>query len=261
LSRFYAPDIAMTRDGADLRVADQLATRLTHATQVALMDRMDIHVGRAGLVDRADYHLRTQHGHAFASLLRGQQFGLGRHRTQDFPVLVEQGLLPRRGNHQRAARRQQRMRGKALRRICEKGVAGHRQRAHLRRAVAFHEQRGGSAGGVIAWLTFPLQHGDAAVRREPVRDGGASDTCADYQKVRAEWGRGCSHWQRVLGDVARRRKAGRRLMGPASVFKNLRIRKLRIRKLSDKLRMPRAYPYVGGRAQQHVITKHERILA
>ena len=66
-------------------------------------------------------------------------------------------LLAVRGDHQRAARRQDRLLGEAGGRRVEEGAARHRQRAHLRRAVALHEQRRRAAGRVVAGLRLALE--------------------------------------------------------------------------------------------------------
>ena len=65
----------------------------------------------------------------------------------------------------------------------KKARLAHRQRAHLRRAVAFHEERGRAAGGVVAGLRLPLQQQHAAVRGEQVADRGAGDAGADDDEV------------------------------------------------------------------------------
>ena len=59
-------------------------------------------------------------------------------------------------HHHGAARAEQRVLGEALRRLLEEGAAGHREGAHLRRAVALHEERGRAAGGVKARLRLLL---------------------------------------------------------------------------------------------------------
>ncbi len=147
------------------------------------MDGVHVHVGGVGLVHGAQHLFRPQHGHALAGFLGAQQARIGRDGAQYLPVRFEQGQLPRAGDHERAARRQQRMRGKARRRILQEGAACHRQRAYLRGAVAFHEQRRRAAGRVVAGLRFALEHDDAAMRCQPVRDGRTGNAAPDDEEV------------------------------------------------------------------------------
>ena len=104
----------------------------------------------------------------------------------DVHHLPERGelfVLARRGDEQRAARRQDRPVGEAGRRRFEEGAAGERQRAHLRRAVAFEEERRRAAGRVVAGLALALEDDGAPVRREEVADRRAGDAGTDDQEV------------------------------------------------------------------------------
>jgi hypothetical protein len=99
------------------------------------------------------------------------------------PERRELCVLARRGDQQRAARRQDRPVGEAGRRRFEEGAAGERQRAHLRRAVAFHEERRRAPGRVVAGLALALEDDDAAVGRQEVADRCAGDAGTDDQEV------------------------------------------------------------------------------
>ena len=144
---------------------------------------MHVDVGRVGLVGAAEHLLAAQHRHQGQRLVAAQPPRLRRHGLQHRASVRPAAPPARAGDEQRAARRQERVLGKAVGRLLEEGAAGQRQRAHLRRAVAGHEQRRRAAGAVVAGLRFALQQRHAAVRREPVADRRRGDAAADDDAV------------------------------------------------------------------------------
>ena len=179
----HLPSIVRARDGRHLGIAHQPPAGPSHAAQVALVDGMHVHVGGIGFVHGTGDLFGPQHRHARQRLVAAQAARVGRHRAQYVPVRVEQAFLAGCPDHQGATRRQQRMFGEACRRVLQKVAARLSERAHLRRAVAFHEERRRAAGRVIAGLRFPFEHGHAAVRGKPVGDRSTCDAAADDEKV------------------------------------------------------------------------------
>jgi hypothetical protein len=147
------------------------------------VDGVHIHVGGVGLVHGAQHLFGAQRGHHLARLLAAQAGGAGVHGAQHFPVGFELGHVFCARDHHRAARREQRMLAEAFGRVFEESAARHGEGAHLRCAVAFHEEGGGSAGGVVARLRFAFEKDHACVRSEPVGHRGPGDAAADHEEV------------------------------------------------------------------------------
>jgi hypothetical protein len=98
-------------------------------------------------------------------------------------VGVELRLLARRAEHEGAARRQQRVFAKAGRRAAEEVEAGAGQGAHLRRAVALHEQGRRTPAAVVTRLRLAFQHDDTRALGQPVGDRRPADACADDDEI------------------------------------------------------------------------------
>jgi hypothetical protein len=185
-ARFDRPDRPVPPQCADLRVVHDLAAMRAHAAQEALVDGMHVHVGSIRFVDGAQHAIGAQHRREFERLRRVEQAATRRDRPQDVPVALQLRFLPVGGDHHRAARADQRVLAEPRGRALEERAARHGECAHLRRAVAFHEERGGAARGVVARLRLPLQQQHAAVRREEVADGRAGDAGTHHEKVGIE---------------------------------------------------------------------------
>ncbi|MDT4846087.1 hypothetical protein FQZ97_800950 [compost metagenome] len=152
---------------------------------------MHVHVGGVGFVHRAGHLLGAQRRHHLARLLAIEALGADVHGAQQFPVRFELVQVLGARNHHRAARREQRVLGEAFGRVFEEGAAGHGEGAHLRRAVALHEERGRTAGGVVARLGFAFEQDHAGMRGEPVGHRGPGDAAADHEVVGHD-GSGCA---------------------------------------------------------------------
>ena len=147
------------------------------------MQRIDVEIGGAGVMDRADHSFLAQDGQHGACLVAAEQMDLVASGAQGQPGLLQQFLLSMGGNEQGATWRQQRLPGKALRRGIEEGAAGHGERAHLGGAVALGEHGGRSPGRVIAGLRLAFEHDDATMRGEVPGDGSTGNAAADDQEV------------------------------------------------------------------------------
>ena len=124
---------------------------------------------------------RAQNGHEAEGLLRIEPNG----SRPEFSLLPLQGrhLLGRRDGHD-AAGAQKRDVAEAVRRRFVKGLGGGCQGADDGIAVVRREQRGGTAGGVIAGLVFGLedQHAPAGFGN-PGGGGGAGNPGANHNHV------------------------------------------------------------------------------
>jgi hypothetical protein len=98
-------------------------------------------------------------------------------------VSLELGHVVGARDHHRAARREQRVLREACGRVLQEGAACHGEGAHLRRAVAFHEERGRAAGGVVAGLRLALEQDHARMRGQPVGRRSPRDAAADHEEV------------------------------------------------------------------------------
>ena len=92
-------------------------------------------------------------------------------------------LQIRTGEVERAARAQQRVRGKALRGRVQKRCARARQRAEGSAAVVRGEERGRAPGGVKARVALGFDQRDAARGRERRGDTGARHAGPDDDKI------------------------------------------------------------------------------
>ncbi|MNN01807.1 hypothetical protein D3C81_1144350 [compost metagenome] len=171
-------------DRTGFGTAGQHAAVVAHAAQVALVQGMDIHVGRIRLQHRSQHMLGPQHRHQRARAGAVQALRACAKAGQHLPVGVELVLLAGPGQHHGAARQQHRLRGKAGRRRIEEGAAGHGQPAHLRRAVAFEVKGGRAAGRVVAGLRLALEHDHAPRLRQPVSHRRPGNAGADDEVVR-----------------------------------------------------------------------------
>ena len=94
--------------------------------------------------------------------------------------------------------------GEAGRRMLEEAPARHRQRAHLRRAVALDEERRRAPGRVVARLRLALEEDDLAARRQRVADRGGGDAGADDEEIRT----GIAGHRGILRHALQRCRAG-----------------------------------------------------
>lgn len=118
-------------------------------------------------------------------------------------MLVQCGLPVRCCNHQRTARREQRIGAETRWGRLQESTAGLRECAHLRGAVAFHKERCGTSSRVISRLWLTLQDCGAPMRCEPVGNRRAGDACTDNQVVGFDGGRvGCHDPRGAIGAEA-----------------------------------------------------------
>ncbi len=92
------------------------------------------------------------------------------------------GLVLAAGDH-RAARRQQRMLGKALRRLAVEAARGDGDGADLGRAVGLRMQRRRPPGGVIGRHVLTFEDDGTAMRRQVVGDGDTGNAGADDGEI------------------------------------------------------------------------------
>jgi hypothetical protein len=183
VARAHLPTAAFALQSADGGVAHDSASRMPESAQVTLVNRVHIHVGRVGLEKCALDSFAAQHRNQRAGRCGIEPLCPRRQGPQDVPVLGQQRLLPVRSHHQGAARSEQRVFSESLRRILQEGAAGAGERAHLGRAITFHEQRRGAPGGVIARLGLAFEQHDAAMRGQPIADRRSGDAATDDEEV------------------------------------------------------------------------------
>ena len=119
-------------DGMNLHAALQAAAALLQPANETLMQGVDVDVRRAGLEQSQLRELRLEHRHQRAHLrARRAAAPAVQARIASKSALDLRGLLPR-ADHERAARREQRVLDEAARRPLEERTAGARQRADLR---------------------------------------------------------------------------------------------------------------------------------
>ena len=164
-------------------IGDEPPATLAKEPQIALMQLVDVDIHRVRLVHRADHAIRAQHRNQRPRLRRvepadprivGRQLGPGRRQRL---------LLPRHREHQRAARREDRVFGKAVGPGLVKRPARASEDADRAVAVGFGEQRRRAPGAVIAGLALPFEQHDAALIRKMRRSGSAGHAGADDDYV------------------------------------------------------------------------------
>jgi hypothetical protein len=196
-SGLHLPHVALAAKRGDRRIEQQRAAGAADAAKKSLVDGVHVHVGRVGLVDGADHLLAAQHRHEGAGLGRIEQAAARRDRLQHRPVFMQRRLLAVARHHHGAARAEQRVFGESFGRLLEEGAAGHREGAHLRRAVALHEERGRAAGGMEARLRLLLDEQHLQVRREEEARRRAGDAGADDDAVGGA-GHACDPSKQIL---------------------------------------------------------------
>jgi hypothetical protein len=144
---------------------------------------MDVDIHGVGLEHRAAHLLRTQHRHHSPRLGGVEPLNPGVERRQFIPGFVEFRFLPRHGEHQRAARREDRVFGKAVGPRFIESAARAGQRADRAIAVSLGEQRGGAAGAVITGLALAFEQHDPPAGRQMRRRRRAGHPGADDEQV------------------------------------------------------------------------------
>ena len=144
---------------------------------------MDIDVEGVGLIERRRHIARPQQREQSQRPRRVQMLD-GRAEMGDLLLQrVEGAKLIGSRDHQHAARRQDRMLGEARRRLLQEGAAGPGQAPDRPVAVILGEQRGRTAGGVIAGLALALQNQHPPMLGEGIGGRGAGNTGADDDEI------------------------------------------------------------------------------
>ena len=149
------------------------------------MNGMHVHVERIRFEYAADHLFRFEYRNGTQHIPRVENQCVGCDAFEHGDVGVELRRLAGCRDKHCATRRHQRMAGEPIRRFLQKGTTSHGQPPDLRRAVAFHEQRGRPPGRVIAGVRLALQQQHAASLRQPVASRGRGDTGADHDEVGA----------------------------------------------------------------------------
>ena len=148
------------------------------------MDGGHVHVVGLGFEDRA-----AARGLGLQQRLQLQRFGRlepvhARHQPGIFGRgLLQAGVLLGAAGDQRAARRQHRMVGEALRQIAVEAAGGDGDRADHGAAVGLRMERGGPAGRVIGGHVLALEDDHLGARRQVIGGGDAGNAGADDGEI------------------------------------------------------------------------------
>ena len=179
----HAPAVIQALQPRHLGIAADGAAALAQAAQIALVQRVHVDVGGAGLAHAGGHGLGAQAGQLGQQLIARQAAHAGVER-QDLGIgRVQQIELirPRKIDH--AARREDGRAAELGRRRIVEGAAGARQRPDVGRAIGGRVQRGRAPRGVVAGLGFALQQQHAALPGQFPAHGGAGNARADDDEV------------------------------------------------------------------------------
>ena len=131
---------------------------IAHPAQKPLVQFMDIHIAGHRIMDAADQAIAANTRNLLDHFISRQPRHIEMLGLIGLISRIEHLFLTCAANIEDATRRKNRMRRKARWRLQEECTARASQRAGMSGAIGFHEHGGGSTGGMIAGLRFPLQN-------------------------------------------------------------------------------------------------------